>query len=42
MDDLQPEQRAAGTPPPPGSAVGSLAVVALVGFLMARQMFGRR
>jgi len=30
-----------GQEPPPGSALGSLGVVALVGFLMARQIFRR-
>lgn len=28
-------------PPPPGSAIGSLAVVSLVGFLLAKQLFRR-
>lgn len=35
------ETHADGREPPPGSALGSLAVVALVGYLMARQMFKR-
>ncbi len=31
----------AGQEPPPGSAIGSLGVVALVGFILARQLFRR-
>lgn len=33
------EERKGGQEPPPGSALGSLAVVALVGYLMGRQVF---
>jgi vacuolar-type H+-ATPase subunit I/STV1 len=33
------DERKAGQEPPPGSALGSLAVVALVGYLMGRQIF---
>lgn len=35
------QPRRPGEEPPPGSAIGSLGVVALVGFLMARQIFRR-
>ena len=38
---LDGESRESGQEPPAGSALGSLGVVALVGFLMARQMFRR-
>ena len=33
------DERKAGQEPPPGSALGSLAVVAFVGYLMGRQLF---
>lgn len=35
------DEKKAGHEPPPGSALGSLAMVALVGYLMGRQMFRR-
>ena len=39
----EPEEESAQDPeqPPPGSALGSVAVVAVAGFLLARQMFRR-